>query len=379
MRTWACLLLAVISVPAPLAAAAVPGVVIDHSPTRSMSYIGSPSLAVLPSGDYVASHDFFGPGSTRDTTVLFISTDRGKTWRKQAQIKGQWWSTLFVHRQHLYLLGTTREYGNCVIRRSLDAGKTWTEPKDKDSGLLLDTGMYHCAPVPVVKHNGRLWRAMEEYTGPKWGAFKAFVMSVPEDADLLKASNWICTNRIGPEEKWLGGKVGGILEGNAVVAPQGKVVNILRVHQPSFDEQAALMRVSEDGKTLSFDPAWDFIPFPGGSKKFTIRYDEKSRLYWALANPVPREYQLPGRRPDQVRNTLALISSPDLRKWQVKKDLLQDPDVKTVGFQYADWLFDGDDLIAVVRTAFPEADGTTAHNAHDANFLIFLRVEGARK
>ena len=44
-----------------------PGVVIDYSPAKSRQYIGSPSLAVLPNGEYVASHDFFGPGSTRDT------------------------------------------------------------------------------------------------------------------------------------------------------------------------------------------------------------------------------------------------------------------------------------------------------------------------
>jgi hypothetical protein len=211
------------------------------------------------------------------------------------------------------------------------------------------------------------------------GRVKAFLLSAPEEADLLKASSWTSTNRLGADKKWLDGKVGGILEGNAVVSPDGQVVNVLRVHQPTFDESAAIMRVSEDRKTLSFDAARDFVQFPGGSKKFTIRYDEKSKRYWALANPVPREYRLSGRRPDQTRNTLALISSADLRSWEVKKILLQNADVQTVGFQYADWVFDGGDLIAVVRTAFPEADGTKAHNAHDANWLIFLRVEGFRQ
>jgi hypothetical protein len=43
--------------------ARVPGVVIDHVPATSGLYIGSPSLAILPKGDYVASHDFFGPKS----------------------------------------------------------------------------------------------------------------------------------------------------------------------------------------------------------------------------------------------------------------------------------------------------------------------------
>jgi hypothetical protein len=105
-------LLAALSVPATFAATAPPGVVIDHSPARSKQYIGSPSIAVLPSGEYVASHDFFGPGSTRDTTVLFASKDRGKTWQKRATLQGQWWSTLFVHRKGCVLrlrqLTTTR-------------------------------------------------------------------------------------------------------------------------------------------------------------------------------------------------------------------------------------------------------------------------------
>src|SRR5512138_3152415 len=41
----------------------VPGVVIDHRPASSGLYIGSPSLVVLTNGDYLASHDLFGPKS----------------------------------------------------------------------------------------------------------------------------------------------------------------------------------------------------------------------------------------------------------------------------------------------------------------------------
>ncbi len=40
-----------------------------------------------------------------------------------------------------------------------------------------------------------------------------------------------------------------------------------------------------------------------------------------------------------------------------------------VGFQYVDWLFDGNDIIAVSRTAF-----NGARNYHDANHLTFHRV-----
>ena len=104
----------------------VPGVVIDHSPASSGRYIGSPSIAILPNGDYVASHDFFGPAAGHTTSaasVVFLSTDRGGTWRKIADITPLFWGKLFVHRDALYILGTRHEYGDVLIRRSVDGGK----------------------------------------------------------------------------------------------------------------------------------------------------------------------------------------------------------------------------------------------------------------
>ena len=44
----------------------VPGVVLAHSPGATGVYIGSPSLVVLENGTYLASHDFFGPGTNFD-------------------------------------------------------------------------------------------------------------------------------------------------------------------------------------------------------------------------------------------------------------------------------------------------------------------------
>lgn len=353
----------------------VPGIVIDHFPASSNQYIGSPSIAKLPNGEYIVSHDAFGPGSTSDTSFVFASNDKGMTWQERSIIRGQWWSTLFVHHGALYIMGTSKEYGNCIIRKSVDGGRNWSKPENEDSGLLLADGMYHCAPVPVIRHDGRLWRAMEEYSGPKWGAFHAFVMSVDEDADLLKAANWTSTNRIGVSSKWLDGQVGAILEGNVVVTPDGNIIDMLRVHHPGYNEYAAMMMVSKDGKKLSFDPSSGFQHMPGGSKKFTIRYDKRTQFYWTLVNTVPDTPPLPELRPDQVRNKLVLARSMDLKKWELRRVVLEHPDVKNVGFQYVDWLFDNSDIIAAVRTAYPEADGTQAHRAHDANWLTFHRIE----
>jgi len=355
----------------------VPGVVVAHSPASSQQYIGSPSLAVLPSGEYVASHDLFGPGSTRDRTFVYGSADGGRTWQLRSEIIGQWWSTLFVHRGALYLIGTSREDGFTVIRRSTDGGYVWTRPRDAETGLLLDDGPYHCAPVPVVVHRGRIWRAMEDQFGPNgWGTcFRSFVMSAPEDADLLRRSSWTFTNRIGRDPSWLGGRFGGWLEGNVVVDPSGQIANILRVDSPDDDEWAAMIHVSSDGSRADFDPSRGFVQFPGGAKKFTIRWDPASKAYWSLATWVPPQYRK--SKPASTRNTLALVRSPNLRDWEVRAVLLSHPDTERHGFQYSDWLFEGKDIIAVVRTAFDDGLGG-AHNFHDANFMTFHRIANFR-
>ena len=176
--------------------------------------------------------------------------------RKIADIDGQWWSSLFVHRGALYLIGTSRQDGFVVIRRSDNGGRTWTTPRDRNSGLLLNDAKYHCAPVPVIEHEGRIWRAMEDTNaGGGWGKhFRAFMMSAPADADLVKASSWTSSNAIARVPEWLGGDFGGWLEGNAVVTPEGRIVDVLRV-DVTREEKAAIIEISADGKVASFDPA----------------------------------------------------------------------------------------------------------------------------
>lgn len=359
----------------------VPGVIVHHSPKSSGLYIGSPSLAVLPNGDYVASHDEFGPKSaehTRAISHIYRSGDRGQSWRRTATIDGAFWSTLFTHRDSLYLIGTDKHHGNAVIRRSEDGGVTWTQPLDRRSGLLRDDGQYHCAPVPVLHFGGRLWRGMERRDPPVgWGVnYRAGMLSVPAEADLLDASQWTFATFLPSNTNWNQGDFGAWLEGNAVVTRDGALANVLRVQTRSPDEKAAIVAVAGDGSALWFDPATGFIPFPGGAKKFTIRWDDKTSLYWALATVVPESYRRPG--PGTIRNTLALTASTDLRTWTVRCIQLHHPDTARHGFQYPDWLFDGDDLIALVRTAHEDGVGG-AHNAHDANFLTFHRIASFRR
>jgi hypothetical protein len=138
-----------------------------------------------------------------------------------------------------------------------------------------------------------------------------------------------------------------------------------------------MVRISDDGTKATFDPATGFIDLPGGAKKFTIRFDPHSEAYWTLVNPVMPIEQLTRYDAGSVRNTLALMRSTDLKKWEMRCILLHHPDVAKHAFQYPDWQFDGDDLIAALRTAYDDGLGG-AHRAHDANYLTFHRFANFR-
>ena len=358
-----------------------PGIVINHIPKSSEKFIGSPSICILPNGDYVASHDEFGPKSTEFRsafTNIFSSTDKGENWERIARIDGQFWSNLFFHKGALYIMGTNKHHGNLIIRKSTDGGKTWTNPYDNKNGLILE-GEYHTAPVPMLIHKGRIWRAVEYATGKtsKWGSrYSAVMLSAKVNADLLNAKSWTRSNHLPFDATYLDGEFGAWLEGNAVATKDGKVVDILRVHTPKLqDEYCAIVNVDKKGKKIHFDKD-NFIKMPGASKKFTIRYDEQTGKYWSIVNNVD-DNNIDVQK-DRIRNTASLVSSEDLKNWTVNKELLQHPDHLQHGFQYIDWLFEGNDIIYLSRTAYDDDDGG-AQNYHNANFLTFHRISDFRR
>lgn len=357
------------------------GVVINHISQQEGRYVGSPSICVLPDGCYLASHDEFGPQSTENVSAIthvFLSTDKGVTWKQVARLDGQFWSTLFVHKGSVYIMGCKKAHGNVVIRRSNDDGHTWTTPDNASDGLILE-GKYHTAPVPVIIHKGRIWRAVEDASSPdkRWPQrYSAMILSAPVNSDLLNAKSWRRSNFLRIDTTCLNHRLRGWLEGNAVVAPDGSVMDILRTEvTDSPDDYAAFVKISRHGKKASFDAATGFFPFPGGGKKFTIRYDESTHLYWTLVNP--KFLQVPDKKRYSVRNILSLCSSPDLKNWTQHKVILFHPERLYHAFQYVDWQIDGNDMIFASRTAYDDSTGG-AHSFHDANYLTFYRIPNFR-
>lgn len=360
----------------------VPGTVIDHDPASSGIYVGSPALTILPDGTYIASHDEFGPSSTESSsgvTKLFSSTNRGVTWSPLATVRGQQWSDLFTQGNALYLMGTSKDYGLVTIRKSADDGKTWSTPTNTTNGNLSLTNSYATAPTAVVVADGRIWRAMEDDgAGGGWpGQFRAFVMSAPVGSDLLNKNNWTYSDTLTSNKSWLPNNAfNGFLEGNMVVTPTGGLADMLRVDVPAGTGQvAAIVHVNPTNNALQFDPTTDIVNMPGGSSKFTIRYDLTTQKYWTLSDTVTPANNVSGLPPGSIRDVVSLVSSPDLINWTIDRTVLSDTsDVNHIGFQYLDWQFDGSDIVADSRTAYPDGVGG-ANSYHNANYLTFIRVD----
>lgn len=331
----------------------VPGTVVSHSNVKTKRYMPTSSIVIMPNGDYVVAHDHgsFRHNQAPGIVKVFGSSDKGRTWKHLSTTGGRHHS-LFLHRGAMYLIGPEHQYGDAVIRKSTDGGKTWTEPKDKKTGLLRDDYGYHSAGVPVVKHKGRIWRAFEIAHGggrPNW---TCVVFSAPEDANLMNADSWTVSEEIHHKGNWRQW-----IEGNVVVTPDGKLVNILRANGKGTRNKAAVVHISDDGRKLSHDPEQDIIDMPGGHLKFTIRYDHQSGRYWSLVNPD--------------RNILVLASSEDLREWKTHKTLFALP--KKLSLHYTDFLIEDDDIIFTARTAYPDGMGGPK-NRHDNNFITFHRI-----
>ena len=360
---------------------------------RTKTYLGSPSLVKLPDGAILATHDYFGQGCPRNQeneehlTSVYRSEDDGESWLSITQISNAYWSTLFIHNGAVWLLGTNQQYGSIVMRRSDDGGFTWTHPADSKTGVIFKGGFYHdpqnyhCAPVPVLKANGRIFKGFEDCSPCEWGpGFQAFAVSAPETADLLDADSWTMSSKVRFDPAnipdW-GAKPDcpGWLEGNIVQTPGGQLLDILRFNADPHSDKAAILELSPDGKTLRANSQRMFIDMPGGCHKFSIRRDTASGLYLTLANNNTVK-DFPWQR-----NVLSLCASRDLINWKICATILSDDEdttsessLKSVGFQYADWQFDGDDIIALVRTSYGGA-----HSFHDSNRIVFHRVKSYRR
>ncbi len=387
---------------------------IKYQPERTRTYLGSPCVLRLPDGALVATHDYFGKGCPRNhendesLTSVYRSEDNGETWINVTHIMNCYWNHLFYHEGGIYIMGCAQQYGNIVIRRSDDGGFTWTHPTDGSNGILFRAGHFWEPPnylstaIPAFIHNGRIYKAYEDLDPLPFGpGFQALVISAPLNSDLLNADNWIMSNKLRFDPGWIPAEWGelqhaGWREGNVMADPDGQLWNILAFEADPFaGEQAARVKILDEGKRIEFDPATGWFGFPGSTARFTIRRDPVTGKYLSFVNnlaqldvlramvesPAGPNTRLHAKYHMRERNVASLSVSDDLWNWRVVKPIMEDnsgltPEnsIRLTGFQYVDWNFDGDDdIIFVVRTAH-----RGSNNFHDSNRMLFSILKNFR-
>lgn len=140
------------------------------------------------------------------------------------------------------------------------------------------------------------------------------------------------------------------------------------------------MRFGSNGYALAYEVDTDhpegelkyshILKFPGHLSKFMIKYDEDSKCYFSI---VDRIYD---KEKSSARNLLSLLVSRDLRNWSIVTDILdyRDSDYLKVGFQYADFIIEGKDILFLCRTAM-----NNAQSYHNSNYSTFHWIKDFRK
>ena len=353
------------------------GVVVNylHPDDKCYSFSGralcSPSLVRHPDGHLLASMDVFAGESPQNLTLIFRSDDNGESWHYVSELMPCFWGKLFIHNGELYMLSVSTEYGDLLIGKSTDSGKTFSAPVTLLRGSNGKQGYsgIHKNPQNIVHYNGRIYETLEWGSWLDKGYFHgAMVMSCDEKADLLNPENWHFTPPVKYDPNWDGvaedGRKGNI-EGTLTVLPDGKLYNIMR-YQTQLEKKILAFHVDDDPDApLKYSHA---INFDGNLSKFMIKYDEATNKYFSIISRRIDE-------PKTVRNLLSLVSSSDTYKWETVCDLIDRryDDAQAVGFQYVDFEFEGNDIIYLCRTAMNKAK-----NYHDANYSTFHRIENFR-
>ena len=139
----------------------------DECYAFSGRYLCSPTLVLHPDGYLLAGMDVFEGNNSQNLELIFRSDDGGKTWHYQSELMPCFWGKLFLHKGELYMLSCATEYGDLLIGKSTDGGKTFSAPVTLlrgANGKMGNSGV-HKNPQNVMYHKGRIYETLE------WGSW----------------------------------------------------------------------------------------------------------------------------------------------------------------------------------------------------------------
>ena len=349
----------------------------DKAYDYSGQYLCSPSLVRHPDGFFLASMDLYKTAYPQNLTLIYRSDDNGETWHYVSELMPCFWGKMFIHKGELYMLSVSTEYGDLLIGKSTDGGKSFTAPITLlrgSNGKNGDVGV-HKNPQNVIRFGGRIYNTLE------WGSWgrkyhAPMVMSCDENADLLNPENWEFSYPVKYDPSWDGvahGESSGNIEGTLAVSPDGKLYNIMRYDMTKTEEKYGLVlayevNTDDPSAPLTYSHA---ISFPANHSKFTIKCDPVTKKYYTLAARITDDRYTGDRR------LLSLMTSEDLKEWGVVADIIDRREAaspKEEGLQYVDFEIEGDDIIFISRTAVNKPN-----SFHDSNYITFHRIKDFRK
>ncbi|MBR3961530.1 MAG: exo-alpha-sialidase, partial [Clostridia bacterium] len=273
----------------------------DEIYIHSGNNLCSPSIVRHPDGYLLCSMDIHGGGAPQNLTIIFRSDDDGKSWHYVSELMPCYWGKLFIHKGDLYMYATSTEYGDLLIGKSTDGGKTFGTPTvlGRGSGGKKGREGFHKNVENMMIYNGRIYLSVE------WGCWAnhdlfhaAAVISCDVNADLLDPESWHITPPLKYDPTWPGtvnGHAGATLEGTLVVAPDGNLYNIMRY---SINPKA----IPNTGLVLSYkvnaedpDAPLEYshsIKFNGNDVKFVIQKDEETGYYYSIINYKPENREV---------------------------------------------------------------------------------------
>lgn len=314
-------------------------------------------------------------------TVLRRSYDQGETWEDVTVFDNARWAILFEVKGVLYFMGTKfdpKYCGHLMLAQ-------WDEDGNVLRRMLLPRTDHDITNTNTsyYVHNNRIYLP----TSPR-------IFWADIDSDLMNYENWHATDPLFTvlNRDWVVKETGcddiingfWVLETN-LVERNGELYCIMRLEAQPRNGIAGLVKIHDDGKTLSLEEeTHGLVEMPTSVTKFQVNYDEKTGLYLSLANypslPVPLNFLWCHPAAGQ-RNVLCLIASPDLVNWKVIDTVLVDRCVmnpvassRAHGFQYVTWDVDGDDMVYFVREA-----SDYAKTFHDGEFVTLYRLKDYAK
>ncbi len=389
------------------------------------AYIYDPAIAVCPSGRLIGCFSVGGDGSKRvnpekgsGNAFIYTSDDDGQTWDYRYNFL-MWHFRPFVAGNKLYILG---HKDDLKVLSSDDWGDTWSQTVPITEGQV-----WHGSATNVWYKGDFVYLVMERRMGDQMkGGWKVselapVLLRGNIKKDLTKRENWTFASEMAfkdvvddKELDWFGvpfygsfypevkrvppGRVApvGWLESNVVQItdpkhywydPTGKTFHIfMRAHTGITNLGCVIKAVEqEDGsiKTM-FQTAPSgkkhlYLPLPGGQMKFSVVYDDKTKLYWMVGNQSTDSMTKPEFLPDDrfglgdnERRRLVLHFSKNMVDWCFA-GVVAIGESERSSRHYCQMVIKDDNLLIMSRSGDLESK-----DAHNGNIATFHKVKNFR-